>query len=142
MDNQLYDYSPITYRPRLELPNGARLAFWVGLNIEHYQVDKPSTSIFAGTAMLQPDPLNYGWRDYGPRVGIWRMMDVLDKYRMRASVLLNADVCQSYPQIISEGNKRGWVWLAHGKNNSNLWTGMSLEEERPALAAVINRITE
>jgi hypothetical protein len=79
MDNQLYDYSPIIDRPKLELPNGARVAVWVGLYIEHYEVDKPSTSIFGGTAGLQPDPLNYGWRDYGPRVGIWRMIDVLDK---------------------------------------------------------------
>src|SRR5438132_12001213 len=100
MDNQLYDYSPIIHRPKLDWPNGARIAFWVGLNIEHYEVDKPSTSIFGGTAGLQPDPLNYGWRDYGPRVGIWRMIDVLDKYRMRASVLLNSDVCERYPRII------------------------------------------
>ena len=142
MDNQLYDYSPIIHRPRLDLPNGARLAFWVGLNVEHYQIDKPATSIFAGTAMLQPDPLNYGWRDYGPRVGIWRMMDLLDKHRMRASVLLNADVCSSYPQIIAEGNKRGWVWLAHGKNNSIFEAGMSLEEERAYLTEVVQAIEQ
>ena len=123
MDNQLYDYSAIVDRPRLTLPDGARVAFWIGLNIEHYEVDKPSTSIFAGTAALQPDPLNYGWRDYGVRVGIWRMIDALDKFDLRASVLLNADVCQRYPRIIEEGNKRHWAWLAHGKNNSTfgLW---------------------
>ncbi len=141
MDNQLYDYSPIIERPKLEWPNGARVAFWVGLNIEHYEVDKPSTSIFGGTAGLQPDPLNYGWRDYGPRVGIWRMMDVLDKYRMRASVLLNSDVCERYPQIIAEGVKRQWAWLAHGKNNSIFEAGMTLEEERAYLSAVVQTIS-
>ena len=140
MDNQLYDYSAIIDRPRLELPNGARVAFWIGLNIEHYQVDKPSTSIFAGTASLQPDPLNYGWRDYGPRVGIWRMMDLLDKYHMRASVLLNSDVCDRYPRIIDEGKKRNWVWLAHGKNNSIFEAGMSLDEERQYLTDVVRTI--
>jgi allantoinase len=140
VDNQLYDYSPIIERPPLSLPNGARVAFWVGLNIEHYQVDKPATSIFGGTAGLQPDPLNYGWRDYGTRVGIWRMMEVLDKYRMRASVLLNSDVCDHYPQIVREGNKRGWVWLAHGKNNSIFEAGMSLEEERAYLTDVVQTI--
>src|SRR6476660_4942401 len=93
MDNQLYSYSPIVSRPKLAWPNGARIAFYIGLNIEHFQVDKPSTSIFGGTAMLAPDPLNYGWRDYGVRVGIWRMMESLDKYNMRASVLLNSAVC-------------------------------------------------
>ena len=140
MDNQLYAYSPIIERPPLALPNGARVAFWVGVNIEHYEVDKPSTSIFGGTAALQPDPLNYGWRDYGPRVGIWRMMDLLDKHRMRASVLLNADVCDRYPQIMREGSKRGWVWLAHGKNNSIFEANMSSDEERAYLTKVVETI--
>jgi peptidoglycan/xylan/chitin deacetylase (PgdA/CDA1 family) len=142
MDNQLYSYSPIISRPKLEWPNKARVAFWVGVNIEHFEVDKPATSISAGTAMLQPDPLNYGWRDYSPRVGIWRMMDVLDKYRLRASVLLNSDVCQRYPQIIDEGKKRGWAWLAHGKNNTTLETGMSLDEERRYLTDVVQVIAQ
>ena len=70
MDNKLYEYSPITERAKLTWPDGARVAFYVGVNIEHFEVDKPSTSIFGGTAMLVPDPLNYGWRDYGVRVGI------------------------------------------------------------------------
>jgi hypothetical protein len=69
MDNALYDYSPLPARQKLTWPNGARVAFYIGLNIEHYQVDKPSTSIFGGTAALVPDPLNYGWRDYAVRVG-------------------------------------------------------------------------
>ena len=140
MDNQLYDYSAIVDRPRLTLPDGARVAFWIGLNVEHYEVDRPSTSIFAGTAALQPDPLNYGWRDYGPRVGIWRMIDLLDKYNLRASVLLNADVGQRYPRIIEEGNKRRWAWLAHGKNNSIFEAGMSVDEERSYLTDVVQTI--
>lgn len=46
MDNQLFDYSPITERDAIHWPGGARIAFYVGLNIEHYQIDRPSTSIF------------------------------------------------------------------------------------------------
>jgi len=97
--SQLYDYWPIIRRPKLEWANGCRIAFWVALNIEYYEMDKPSTSIFPGTAQLTPNPLNYGWRDYGPRVGVWRMMKLLDKHGARASVLLNSDVCEYYPEI-------------------------------------------
>ena len=50
MENKLYSYSPIIERPKLELPNGARVAFWVGLNIEYFEVGKPSTSIHGLTA--------------------------------------------------------------------------------------------
>jgi allantoinase len=60
MDNALYDYSPIVSRPKLVWPKGARIAFYIGLNIEHYEVDKPSTSIFSLTASLRPNPLTYG----------------------------------------------------------------------------------
>jgi allantoinase len=140
MDNQLFDYSPITERPPLAWPDGARVAFYVGLNIEHYQVDRPSTSIFGGTAGLAPDPLNYGWRDYGPRVGVWRLIESLDRLGLRASVLLNSDVCSRYPQIIDAGRERGWAWLAHGRDNSTFEAGMSADEERDYLAEVVDTI--
>jgi allantoinase len=140
MDNTLYTYSPIVSRPKLTWPNGARVAFYVGLNIEHFEVDKPATSISGITASLVPDPLNYGWRDYGVRVGIWRMIEALDANKMRASVLLNSDVCAHYPQIIDAGTKRNWAWLAHGKNNSIFQTGMSVEDERRYLKSVVDTI--
>ncbi|WP_234440482.1 hypothetical protein [Streptomyces rimosus] len=106
MDNQLFDYSPIVEREPIQWPGGARIAFYVGLNVEHYQVDRPSTSIFPDTRALAPDPLNYGWRDYGPRVGIWRLIDSLDRHGLRASVMLNSDVTARYPQIIKAGLER------------------------------------
>ena len=53
MDNSLYSYSPITERPPIVWPNEAKLAFYIGVNVEHYEVDKPSTSIFAGTSHLR-----------------------------------------------------------------------------------------
>ncbi|WP_394827668.1 polysaccharide deacetylase family protein [Pendulispora albinea] len=141
MDNALYDYSPIVHRPKLVWPNGARVAFYIGLNIEHYEVDKPSTSIFAGTSHLKPDALNYGWRDYGVRVGIWRMIEAFDQYGVRPSVLLNSDVARLYPQIIEAGNQRRWAWLAHGKNNSIFQADMTVEEERRYLKDVVETIS-
>lgn len=140
MDNALFDYSPIVDRAPIQWPDDARVAFYVGLNIEHYQVDRPSTSIFPGTAALTPDPLNYGWRDYGPRVGIWRVMQALDKYGIRASALLNSDVAHHNPQIIAAGRKRNWTWLAHGKNNSIFQADMSIDDERAYLTDIVETI--
>lgn len=140
MDNRLYDYSPIIDRPALAWPNGARVAFYVGLNLEHFELDKPSTSIWEGTAHLVPDPLNYGWRDYGVRVGLWRIVEILDKHGIRPSVLLNSDVAEHYPQIIDAGLRRDWAWLAHGKTNSRLNANMTADEERQVLANVVATI--
>ena len=134
-----YDYWPIVNRPPIEWPDGKRLAFYLALNIEHFEPGKPSTALFPPTTSLPVDPLNHGWRDYGTRVGVWRMIDLLDKYEMRASVLLNSDACVEYPQILEAGRKRNWAWCAHGFNNSSLWTGMNPEEERAAFARLLEQ---
>lgn len=128
MRNELYDYSPIIDRPAIAWPGGARVAFYVGLNVEHFVLGKPSTSINQGTAELVPDPLNHGWRDYGPRVGIWRMIEAFDRHGVRPSVLLNSDVAENYPQIIDAGVARDWAWLAHGKNNSTVQAEVEAQE--------------
>jgi peptidoglycan/xylan/chitin deacetylase (PgdA/CDA1 family) len=140
MSIDLFDYSPITERPPIEWPDGARVAFYVGLNVEHFELGKPSTTLFEHTAGLDPDPLNHGWRDYGARVGIWRMIDAFDRIGVRPSVLLNSDVAERYPQIIRAGIERDWAWLAHGKTNSVLQAGMSVDEERRFLAEVTETI--
>jgi peptidoglycan/xylan/chitin deacetylase (PgdA/CDA1 family) len=140
MDNDLYDYSPITEREPIRWPGGARVAFYVGLNVEHFVVDQPSTSLNQATSALVPDPLNYGWRDYGPRVGIWRLTEIFDRHHLRPSVLLNSDVAARYPQIIKAGLERDWAWLAHGRNNSTLQTGMNADSERAYLTEVIETI--
>lgn len=140
MDQQLYDYSPIVDRPPLAWPGDARVAFYIGLNVEHYDLDKPSTSTSQATVGLVPDPMNYGWRDYGPRVGIWRLVELLDRLEMTPSVLLNSDVCLRYPQIVEAGNERGWRWLGHGKNNSILHTAMDEDAERTFLREMVETI--
>ncbi|MFF8029606.1 polysaccharide deacetylase family protein [Streptomyces sp. NPDC007896] len=140
IENTLFDYSPVSERPAFTWPCGAKVACYVGLNIEHFRIDRASTSIWPGTADLVPDALNYGWRDYGPRVGVWRVIDSLDRHGVRASALLNSDVVDRNPQIIKAGLERRWAWLAHGKTNSELTAGMSVEEERDYLTAVVDTI--
>jgi allantoinase len=137
----LFDYHPIVDRPPIHWPGGARVAAYIGLNIEHFLLDRPSTSIWPGTADLVPDALNYGWRDYGVRVGIWRVIDILDRHGVRASALLNSAAAEHYPRIIEAGVNRGWAWLAHGKTNSIPHAGMSLDEERRVLTEIVDTIT-
>lgn len=134
----LFDYSPITERPQLSWPGGKRVAFYVGLNIEHFLPNEPSTSIWP--LDLKPDPLNHGWRDYGARVGIWRTIDILDRHGIRASTLLNSMVAEHNPQIIKAGVERDWAWLAHGSTNSILHTGYEPDEERKILADITTTI--
>jgi allantoinase len=135
-----FDYSPIIDRPPLSWPNGARVAVWVIPNIEHFLFDRPSTRLT--NLPVNPDVLNYSWRDYGVRVGIWRMMEVMERYGVKGTVALNSDVCSRYPRIIEEGKKLGWEWMGHGTNNSTLLVGQSEAEERALIKEVVATITK
>jgi len=135
-----FRYSALPGRPALEWPNGARVAFYVAVNVEHFEVGKPGLSLEPNLAQLFPDPLNYGWRDYGARVGIWRLIDAFDRIGLPVTAMLNSDVCTEYPEIVAAGRERSWSWVGHGKNNSTLPAGMSAEEERAYIAAVLDEI--
>jgi allantoinase len=135
-----YPYSAIVDRKPLRWPNGARVAVWVIPNIEHFLFDRPSTSVTAVTTSLVPDVLNYSWRDYGVRVGIWRMMDVMGKHGVKGTVALNSDVCRHYPRIIEAGKQVGWEWMGHGSNNSTLINRQSEEEEKQLIKNVVDTI--
>jgi allantoinase len=140
MEHGRFEYSPIMRRPQLELPNGARVAVWVTPNVEHFRYDRPAISLTPMTAGLKPDVLNYAWRDYGARVGIWRLMEILERQGIVATAALNSEACVHYPDIVKEGNRLGWEWMAHGENNSSLFTGMPPEVESKIISGVIDTI--
>jgi len=136
MENERYAYSPIVEREPIKWPNGARVAFWIGPNIEHFRID----GRFEGRGV--PDVSAFASRDYGNRVGVWRFMDTFDKYGIRASVLLNSDVCIYHPQVIKAGVERNWEWLGHGISNSEPLIGMDDETQQKVIREVVDTITE
>jgi allantoinase len=140
MGHGRFDYSAITSRERRALPDDARVAVWVIPNIEHFHYGKPAISMTGMTASFKPDVLNYAWRDYGVRVGIWRVMEILEKYGFPATAALNSEVCEQYPEIVKEGNRLGWEWMAHGATNSSLFTGMAEDDERGLIQNVLATI--
>lgn len=140
MEHGRFPYSPIAGRTVVRMPESARVAVWITPNVEHYHWGKPAIALTQMTASLKPDVLNYAWRDYGARVGIWRIMEILERQGFVATAALNAEVCEQYPQIVEAGNRLGWEWMAHGPNNSMLFTGMPEEAERPIIAGVLDTI--
>jgi allantoinase len=127
-----YDFEPIIYRKPVSFPGGKRLAVIIYVNIEHVPFGSTSLAhaVYPLTLQFSPDILNHGWRDYGNRVGLWRIMRAMDKYGFRGTVNLNSDVCREYPQIIVEGNRRNWEWGAQGDNNTSILTHMPVDEQR------------
>jgi peptidoglycan/xylan/chitin deacetylase (PgdA/CDA1 family) len=111
-----FEYSPIINRPRLAWPNGERLALWVIPNIEFFSLQERPGGYGAGGKI--PDVVMWSDRDYGNRIGVWRLMDVLDRYGIRGTVALNSDLCDRHPIIIEEGRKRQWEWMGHNESNT------------------------
>ena len=110
-----FSYSPIIHRPRLSWPDDARVALWVIPNIEFFSLEeRPGGS---GNGKIPDIPL-WSARDYGNRVGVFRLMQVLDRHGIRATVALNSDVCGRHPAIIEEGEARHWEWMGHNRTNT------------------------
>ena len=100
MEPDRVTYSPLITRPKLRWPGDARVALWVVPNIEHYEYLPPVGSRDPWPRTPHPDVLGYGTRDYGNRVGLWRMFDVMDKHDIRCTISLNLAVYEHYPEII------------------------------------------
>jgi len=136
-------YSPITTRPKLTWPNGARVALWVVPNIEHYEyLPLPSRLRNPWPRTPHPDILGYGGKDYGNRVGVWRMFDTLDKHDIKATVSLNLSNFVHYPEIFRASEERGWSILCHGLYNTRYHWNYSEDEERAAIAECVDLYRE
>lgn len=137
-----YRYRPIVDHPRFLWPGDARVAVWVIPNVEHYPWGRPGVTVNDRAAATAPDVLNHSWRDYGVRVGIWRLFECLDDVGVKVSATLNSDVCDEYPRLIEEGCRRGWEWIGHGTNNSERLNGLDTDSERVIIEASLKKIEE
>ena len=132
-EQQHYDYMPWRRRPKITWPGGARVAFWVAPNIEHYELYAPNNPRRPPWPRPQPDVSGYSWRDYGNRVGFWRMADVMAKHGVRGSVSLNVAVCDHYPEIIERCCELDWELFSHGTYNTRYFYGMTEDQQRQVI---------
>ncbi len=133
MDHSRYGWSILPRREPLQWPSGARVALWVVAALEWFPLDMKGVP-FKPPGALQtayPDLRHYTLRDYGNRVGIFRVMQALDRHAIRATAAVNAAVAQRYPTLIGECTRRGWEIIANGQDMDHLHhAGLPLDEER------------
>jgi allantoinase len=126
-----FDYSPIADRQPWKLPKGARIAVWTIVNIEEWDIEKAMARQYLtapqGVATV-PDVPNWAWHDYGMRVGFWRLLDALNKRKIRATTAINAHVVESYEPVARAMLDAGWEFMAHGVTQG----AMHLLPDQPA----------
>jgi peptidoglycan/xylan/chitin deacetylase (PgdA/CDA1 family) len=135
-----YDYAPITQRPAFEWPQGKGLAVYLGINLEHFAFGEGLGAELAPGGP-QPDVLNYTWRDYGNRVGAWRMLELMDTLDMPATVLVNSEMYSFAPTLIAAHRARGDEVAGHGHSNSERQSTLSEAEETALIAEATAVIT-
>lgn len=146
MDHALYEYSALPARPPLAWPGGAALAFWTILYLEHWELDPPAGShrppgIQGVRESFFPDYRTYSLRDYGNRVGFFRILACLDELGLRPTVALNAALCREAPRVVEDCLKRGWEIAVHGTHATRMITSRMTEaEEREHIAGAVDEV--
>jgi allantoinase len=133
MDHERYDWSMLPQRAGVAWPGGARIALWVVPALEWFPLDMKGQPFKPPGAMqtAYPDFRHYTLRDYGNRVGIYRIMQALERHGIRATAAVNAAVAVRYPHLIQACRKRGWEIMAKGLDMDHLHHGgLSADEER------------
>ena len=138
-----YDDSFIFERKLFTWPGNKTLAVWIVPNVEVWRYDSPSgQAITPNDRGIVPDVVNYAWREYGMRVGLWRFADVLDAAGVKATVALNAAVVEHHPKAVDEMKKRGWEFMGHGITNSENLAGLTLDAERNLIQTALRTIEQ
>ena len=140
--NRRYSYSAIVNRPDYSWPNGSKLAVYIGLNLEHFAFGTGLGAQLVPGRGIGPDVLNYSWRDYGNRVGVWRLAALFEKLEFPVSLLVNTAIYDYCPEVIKRFRDRGDEIVAHGRTNSETQDGLSEKDEFQLIAETTERITE
>ena len=130
-----FDYAPITERPVVKWPNNARVAFWIAPNMEFFEYLPESRP-------TQPDVPHYARMDYGNRVGFWRMLDVLNRHKVRACCCLNLEILDHFPEIKDAMIAADWDYIAHGLYNSRPIYDYTEDQERAYWQDFITHLQE
>jgi len=127
-----YDYSAITERKDYSWPGGKRLAVHFCLNVEHFSFGEGLGNDYAAPHP-QPNTRSFAWRDYGNRVGAWRLLELAEAYDLPYGLLVNTALYDYCPQMVAAFSKRGDEIVGHGRTNAERQADMSLEEERSCI---------
>ena len=137
-------YSPISSRAPLKLPDCKRMAVWVIVNVEEWDINQtmPRTVLTppaSGSPM--PDIPNWAWHEYGNRVGFWRMLKVFDDFKIPAALAINGSAIAAYPQISDAAKARNWEFMGHGFTQRNMQKVENEQDDIRKTADVIEAAT-
>ena len=143
MDHSLYPYSNLFARKPADWPGGKRVAVACVVSLEWFPL-VPDDQPFRAPGHMQtpyPDYRHYTSREYGTRVGCYRLLDAFDKAGIHASIATNAAIAERYPEIVADIAAGGHEIIAHSTDmNGTIATGLAEEEERGLIKASLDSL--
>jgi peptidoglycan/xylan/chitin deacetylase (PgdA/CDA1 family) len=136
-----YDYSPIVARSARAWPNGCGLAVYVALNVEQYAFGEGLVEDLV-PGIPAPDVLNNSWREYGNRVGAWRLLELFKSLSMPVTLLVNSELYATCPSLVAAFREAGAEVASHGRTNSENHAGLSEADERALIGEVTRTIAQ
>jgi allantoinase len=137
-------FDPIVGRKKQTLPDGARMAVWVIVNVEEWDIQKtmPRTVLTppAGGSPM-PDIPNWAWHEYGNRVGFWRLLETLDTLKITAALAINGTAIKAYEPITRAAVERKWEFMGHGLTQTNMQHVKNEREDIAQTRGEIERVT-
>lgn len=127
-----YDYSAISKRPDYSFPGGKRLAIHLSLNVEHFAFGEGIGNDY-GAPHPQPNTRSYAWRDYGNRVGAWRILEFANAFELPLALLINTELYDYCPEMVAAFSARGDEIVGHGRTDSERQADMNYEQERACI---------
>jgi len=136
-DHDLYAYSALPGRAPLAWPGGKPVAVWVVVSLEWFPIT-PADTPFRAPGHMQtayPDYRHYTAREYGTRIGIYRLLDAFAKAGVAVSVAANGAIAARYPRVIRDIVEAGHEVIAHSTDmNGTIASGLPIEQERALIA--------
>ena len=136
-----YDYSSLPNRAQYEWPNGTKLAVYVAMNIEAFSYGEGKGAAIAPPEQAMSHSI-YSWRDYGNRVGFWRLMDMFDDLQIPVQHQINTAIYDECPDIPERIRSRNDEFLGHGYTNSEEQGGLSEQKEKDLITECTATITK
>ena len=142
-DHDLYDWSAICDRKPFQWPDDRSVAVWICVSLEWFPIT-PSDAPFRAPGHMQtayPDYRHYTARDYGNRVGVYRLLDAFAKAKVRASFATNSAIAERYPELVRDITDAGHEIIAHSTDmNGTIASGLAVEEERGLIAKSLDSL--
>lgn len=143
MDHDRYDWSMLGDRKPVTWPGDAKLALWVNVSLQHFPLDQQGKPFAppGGMTMPYPDLRHFSLRDYGNRVGVYRILDALDRFNVTATFSINGQLAERAPSLIKRINDGGSEILGHGWNMDSLhYGGLDKDAERTLVSRSLDAL--